>query len=53
MANEQLKKLDPEWKKKLSECMKEIGILDIPHGQITVHFADYKVAEAVKQQRYK
>jgi hypothetical protein len=53
MASNPLKKLDPDWKKKLSDCMKEIGMLDMPFGQITVHISDSKVSEALKQERYK
>lgn len=53
MTNDTSKKLDPEWKKKLSTCMKDIGMLDMPFGQITVHIADSKVTEVLKQERYR
>ena len=45
--------LDPEWKRKLTECMKEIGLLYAPHLQVTVNVADYRVSDVVKQERLK
>jgi len=45
--------LDPEWKRKLTECMKEIGLLSAPCLQVTVNVADYRVAEVMKQERLK
>jgi len=45
--------LDPEWKRKLTECMKEIGLLSAPHLQVTVNVADYRVSDVMKQERLK
>ena len=45
--------LDPEWKRKLTECMKEIGLLSAPHLQVTVNVADYRVCDVLKQERLK
>lgn len=45
--------LDPEWKRKLTECMKEIGLLSAPHLQMTINVADYRVCDVTKQERLK
>lgn len=45
--------LDPEWKQKLTECLKEIGLLSAPHLQVTVNVADYRVSDVMKQERLK
>jgi hypothetical protein len=45
--------LDPEWKRKLTECLKEIGILSAPYLQVTVNVADYRVSDVTKQERLK
>ena len=45
--------LDPEWKRKLTECMKEIGLLSAPCLQVTVNVADYRVSDVMKQERLK
>jgi hypothetical protein len=45
--------LDPEWKRKLTECMKGIGLLSAPHLQVTVNIADYRVCDVMKQERLK
>jgi hypothetical protein len=45
--------LHPEWKRKLTECMKEIGLLSAPHLQVTVNVADYRVSDVLKQERLK
>ncbi len=45
--------LDPEWKRKLTECMKEIGLLSAPYLQVTVNVADYRVSDVMKQERLK
>ncbi len=45
--------LDPEWKRKLTECMKEIGMLSAPFLQVTINVADYRVADVMKQERLK
>ena len=45
--------LDPEWKRKLTECLKEIGLLSAPHIQVTVNVADYRVSDVMKQERLK
>ncbi|MBJ6801591.1 hypothetical protein [Geomonas propionica] len=45
--------LDPEWKRKLTQCMKEIGLLSAPHLQVTVNIADYRVCDAVRNERMK
>ena len=45
--------LDPEWKRKLTECMKEIGLLSVPHLQVTINVADYRVSDVMKQERLK
>jgi hypothetical protein len=55
MANEKVVNtgLDPEWKRKLTECMKEIGLLSAPCLQVTVNIADYRVADVLKHERVK
>lgn len=45
--------LDPEWKRKLTECMKEIGLLSAPYLQVTINVADYRVCDVMKQERLK
>ena len=45
--------LDPEWKRKLTECMREIGLLSAPSLQVTVNVADYRVSDVMKQERLK
>jgi hypothetical protein len=45
--------LDPEWKRKLTECMKEIGLISAPHLQVTINVADYRVCDVTKQERLK
>ncbi len=45
--------LDPEWKRKLTDCMKEIGLLSAPHLQVTINVADYRVCDVMKQERLK
>ena len=45
--------LDPEWKKKLTECLREIGLLSAPFLQVTVNVADYRVSDVMKQERLK
>ena len=45
--------LDPEWKRKLTECMEEIGLLSTPCLQVTVNVADYRVSDVMKQERLK
>lgn len=45
--------LDPEWKRKLTECLKEIGLLSAPFLQVTINVADYRVADVMKQERLK
>ncbi len=45
--------LDPEWKLKLTECLKEIGLLSAPYLQVTVNVADYRVSDVMKQERLK
>jgi len=45
--------LHPEWKRKLTECLKEIGLLSAPHLQVTVNVADYRVSDVMKQERLK
>jgi len=40
------KSLDPEWKKKLTECMLTVGLIDVPYGQLIVNWADFKVGNA-------
>jgi hypothetical protein len=45
--------LDPEWKRKLTECMKDIGLLSAPHLQVTINVADYRVCDVMKQERLK
>jgi len=45
--------LDPEWKRKLTACLKEIGFLSAPYLQVTVNVADYRVSDAMKQERLK
>ncbi len=46
-------RLDPEWKRKLTECLKEIGLLSASHLQVTVNVADYRVSDVMKQERLK
>ncbi len=45
--------LDPEWKRKLTKCMEEIGLLSTPCLQVTVNVADYRVCDVMKQERLK
>ena len=45
--------LDPEWKRKLTECLKEIGLLSAPCLQVTINVADYRVCDVTKQERLK
>ncbi len=45
--------LDPEWKRKLTECMKEIGLLSAPYLQVTINVADFRVSDVMKQERLK
>jgi hypothetical protein len=45
--------LDPDWKRKLTECLKEIGLLSAPHLQVTVNVADFRVSDVMKQERLK
>lgn len=45
--------LDPDWKRKLTECLKEIGLLSAPYLQVTVNVADYRVSDVMKQERLK
>jgi hypothetical protein len=45
--------LDPEWKLKLTECLKEIGLLSAPCLQVMVNVADYRVSDVTKQERLK
>ncbi len=45
--------LDPEWKKKLTACMKEIGLLSAPCLQVTINVSDYRVCDVTKQERLK
>jgi len=45
--------LDPEWKRKLTECLKEIGLLSAPCLQMTVNVADSRVCDVTKQERLK
>jgi hypothetical protein len=45
--------LDPEWKRKLTECLKDIGLLSAPYLQVTVNVADYRVSDVMKQERLK
>ena len=45
--------LDPEWKRKLTECMREIGLLSAPCLQVTINIADYRVCDVTKQERLK
>jgi len=45
--------LDPEWKRKLTECLKEIGLLSAPYLQVTINIADYRVSDVMKQERLK
>ena len=45
--------LDPEWKRKLTECLKEIGLLSAPSLQMTINVADHRVADVTKQERLK
>lgn len=45
--------LDPEWKRKLTECLKEIGLLSSPCLQVVVNVADYRVCDVTKQERLK
>jgi hypothetical protein len=45
--------LDPEWKLKLTQCLKEIGLLSAPCLQVTVNVADYRVSDVMKQERLK
>jgi hypothetical protein len=45
--------LDPEWKRKLTDCMKEIGLLSAPYLQVTINVADYRVSDVMKQERLK
>ncbi len=56
MAMEKIRRkpdLDPEWKRKLTDCMKEIGLLSAPFLQVTVNVADYRVSDVMKQERLK
>ena len=45
--------LDPEWKRKLTQCLKEIGLLSAPCLQVTINVADYRVSDVTKQERLK
>jgi len=45
--------LDPEWKQKLTRCMKEIGLLSAPCLQVTINVADSRVCDVTKQERLK
>ena len=45
--------LDPEWKRKLTDCMKDIGLLSVPYLQVTINVADYRVSDVTKQERLK
>jgi hypothetical protein len=45
--------LDPEWKRKLTDCMKDIGLLSVPYLQVTINIADYRVSDVMKQERLK
>ena len=45
--------LDPEWKRKLTACMKEIGLLSASCLQVTINIADYRVCDVMKQERLK
>jgi len=45
--------LDPDWKRKLTECLKEIGLLSAPCLQVTINVADYRVCDVTKQERLK
>ena len=45
--------LDPEWKRKLTECLMEIGLLSVPCMQVTINVADYRVCDVMKQERLK
>jgi hypothetical protein len=56
MAVEKLVKkpgLDPDWKRKLTECMKELGLLSGPFLQLTINVADFRVTDVTKQERLK
>jgi hypothetical protein len=45
--------LDPEWKRKLTQCMMDIGLLSAPYLQVTINVADYRVSDVMKQERLK
>ncbi len=45
--------LDPEWKRKLTECLREIGLLSAPFLQVTINVADFRVCDVLKQERLK
>jgi hypothetical protein len=45
--------LDPEWKRKLTECLSEIGLLSAPSLQVTINVADFRVSDVTKQERLK
>ena len=45
--------LDPQWKLKLTECLKEIGLLSAPCLQVTINVADFRVCDVTKQERLK
>ena len=45
--------LDPEWKRKLTQCMIDIGLLSAQCLQVTINVADYRVSDVMKQERLK
>uniref|UniRef100_C6DZ13 Uncharacterized protein n=1 Tax=Geobacter sp. (strain M21) TaxID=443144 RepID=C6DZ13_GEOSM len=45
--------LDPDWKRKLTDCMTGIGLLSAPHLQVTINIADYRICDVTKQERLK
>lgn len=47
------KPLDPEWKRKLTECLSALGFIDVPFLQLTVNVSDGRVADVAIQTRYK
>jgi hypothetical protein len=53
MTNPPRAKLPPDWKKRLTVFLAELGLLDIPYGQIVLNVADGKIMDAEKRERVK
>jgi hypothetical protein len=45
--------LDPDWKKKLTDQLKALGLLTFSFGQINLNVADGRIVDAVRQDKLK